>query len=80
MTVYRRIRIRRGTALQWSESNSTLHQGELGLDLTAKKIKVGDGFTSWNDLDFLEQEGLDALRAEYGDEQSFNINFDLHNN
>lgn len=80
MSVYRRIQIRRGTSLQWSTSNPSLHQGELGLDTSAKKIKCGDGFTSWNDLPYLEQEGLDALRAEYGDEQSFNINFDLHNN
>jgi hypothetical protein len=72
------IRLRKDTATNWSTNNPALHQGELGLDLTNKKIKVGDGFTSWNSLEFLEEAGLNQIRTEYGDEVSFQIHMDLN--
>ena len=77
MTVYRRIKIRRGTFLEWQQSNSTLHQGELGLDLTNKRIKAGDGFTSWNDLDYIDEAAMEILRTEYGNEISFEVGLNL---
>jgi hypothetical protein len=78
VTTYRRIQIRRGLASEWLASNPALQQGELGLDLTAKKLKVGDGFTSWVDLDYIDQAGMDEIRSEYGDEISFEIWFDAN--
>lgn len=78
MTTYRRIQIRRGLASEWLSSNPALQQGELGLDLTAKRVKVGDGFTSWTDLDYIDDAGLDAIRTEYGDEISFELWFDAN--
>ena len=72
------IRIRRDSEALWAQNNPSLQQGELGLDLTNKKIKVGDGFTSWNDLEYLEESGLDQIRNEYGDEVSFQIHLDLN--
>ncbi len=45
-----RIRLRRGTSSAWSAKNPILLEGELGLDLTTRTIKVGDGVTPWNDL------------------------------
>lgn len=73
MTTYRRIQIRRGLASEWLASNPALQQGELGLDLTAKRVKVGDGFTSWTDLDYIDDAGLNAIREEYGDEATFEL-------
>ena len=78
MTAYRRIRVRRGQASEWQASNVCLDQGEIGMDLTAKRMKVGDGFTSWNDLPYIDDAGLDTIRAEYGDEVTFGLNFDLN--
>ena len=78
MTVYRRIKVRRGLSSEWQSSNVALDQGEIGMDLTAKRIKVGDGFTSWNDLPYIDDAGLDSIRAEYGDELTFKLNFDLN--
>tara|TARA_X000000950_G_C13757516_1_gene595395 strand:- start:664 stop:903 length:240 start_codon:yes stop_codon:yes gene_type:complete len=78
VSVYRRIRVRRGTSNDWQTSNVALDQGEIGMDLTAKRMKVGDGFTSWNDLPYIDDAGLDQIRAEYGDEVTFGLNFDLN--
>lgn len=59
------------TAQEWQESNPALQQGSFGYDSTNRRVKVGDGFTSWNDLEFIEDHGLDLIREEYGDETSF---------
>lgn len=74
----RRIQIRRDTFQNFSNLNVTLHQGELGLDITNKRIKVGDGFTSWNDLEYIEKNAMDEIRTEYGDEVSFSTNYELY--
>ncbi len=79
MTV-RRIQLRRDTSANWSTINPALRQGEIGVDLTSKRLKVGDGFTSWNSLDYVEEGGLEQLRTEYGTEQTFNLYFDLNKN
>jgi len=77
MTV-RRIQLRRDTAANWSSVNPALRQGEIGVDLTNKRLKVGDGFTSWNSLDYIEESGLQELRNEYGDDATFITQLELH--
>lgn len=78
MSTLRRILVRRDTSLNFENINPALHQGEIGMDLTARRMKVGDGFNNWNDLPYVDDAGLDIIRAEYGDEVTFNLNFDLH--
>ena len=48
-----RIRIRRGTTTQWNSSTKILETGELGLDITLNKIKVGNGSSLWTALPYL---------------------------
>ena len=48
-----RIRIRRGTTTQWNSSTKILESGELGLDITLNKIKVGNGSSLWTALPYL---------------------------
>lgn len=74
MTV-RRIKLRRGTTTEWLNSNPALNQGEVGIEFTGSEIrmKAGDGFTSWNDLAYIDDAGLDILRQEYGDEVTFEL-------
>lgn len=55
------IRIRRKTATQWQNENPVLAEGELGLDLTNKKIKVGDGSTAWNSLPYITVSNANQL-------------------
>jgi len=59
------------TAEDWELENPSLQQGTMGYDLTNKRLKIGDGFNSWNDLQFIEEPGLDEIRLEYGNYESF---------
>lgn len=45
-----KIRLRRGTASEWTSANPTLESGEVGVETNTKKIKIGDGSTAWNSL------------------------------
>ena len=58
-----RIQIRRDTADAWGLANPRLLPGELGYDLTGKKLKVGDGDTLWNTLEAVDKAALDAAEA-----------------
>ena len=78
---YTRVQFRRGTQTEWESNNPTLAPGEVGLDLTTGKIKIGTGEIAWNDLEYFaesayelakrlgfegtEQEWLDSLSGYY---------------
>lgn len=44
-------RFRRGTTAEWEYANPVLQRGEPGWDSEERVLKVGDGETSWNDLE-----------------------------
>ncbi|XZE35425.1 hypothetical protein SH501x_000916 [Pirellulaceae bacterium SH501] len=48
-----RIQLRRDDATDWGSENPVLYEGEIGVDLNAKNIKLGDGSTAWTDLPFM---------------------------
>lgn len=48
-----RPKIRMFSADQWARQNFILSRGELAFDDTAKRFKIGDGETTWNELEFL---------------------------
>ena len=56
-----RIRIRRGSSSEWTSANPVLQLGEIGADMTKHGLKVGDGYTSWNDLPFCSPEVVNDL-------------------
>jgi hypothetical protein len=47
------VQIRRGTTTQWAQSTKILKVGELGVDLTLNKLKIGNGTSLWVDLPFI---------------------------
>ena len=47
-----RIRLRRGTSVEWASANPVLAQGEFGFELDTKKLKIGDGTTVWATLSY----------------------------
>jgi hypothetical protein len=44
------IKLRRDTAANWTSVNPVLAHGELGIDLTSGKVKIGDGSSTWTAL------------------------------
>jgi len=48
-----KIQIRRDTSSNWTSVNPTLSQGELGFETNSKKIKIGDGSTSYTSLSYI---------------------------
>jgi WD40 repeat protein len=63
-----KIQFRRDTATNWESVNPILSQGELGLDTTNNRFKLGDGATAWNSLaytvDFQPDGTYPNLRAQ----------------
>ena len=47
-----RIQLRRGIASSWTSSNPILASGEVGVETDTNKIKIGDGSSNWNELDY----------------------------
>jgi len=50
MTV--KIQLRRGLAANWTSTNPTLAEGELGLETDTGKFKVGNGVNQWTGLSY----------------------------
>jgi hypothetical protein len=46
-----KLQFRRDTAANWESNNTILSEGELGLDTTNERFKIGDGVNGWNALD-----------------------------
>lgn len=63
-----KIQFRRDTATNWSNENPILSQGEMALDITNNRFKLGDGSTAWNSLpyavDFQPDGTYPDLRAQ----------------
>jgi len=47
------IKIKRAISTRWSEVNPVLSAGELGLESNTARLKVGDGSSAWNTLEYL---------------------------
>jgi hypothetical protein len=47
-----RIKLRRDTAANWTTANPILALGEPGLETDTRKVKYGDGSTTWNGLSY----------------------------
>lgn len=45
-----KIQFRRDSSANWSTHNPILSDGEIGIDSTTHRFKLGDGVTSWNSL------------------------------
>ena len=46
------IKLRRGTASEWTTANPVLASGETGYETDSRKSKVGDGVKDWSTLDY----------------------------
>lgn len=71
------LRIRRDSEARWLENDPIPFQGELCMDTTNKTIRLGDGFNEYSKLPLVTDKALDTIRAEYGNETDFTINYEL---
>ena len=49
------FQFRRGLAATWAKNNPSLAYGEPGFEKDTYRLKIGDGVTPWNDLEYLDQ-------------------------
>ena len=59
-TIQTTFKLRRGKLNEWESKNPVLAEGEPGFALDAKVLKIGDGITAWNDLEFYS-DGVDTI-------------------
>lgn len=60
------VQVRRGTSALWTSANTLLKAGELAIDTTNARLKVGDGSTLWNSLAYMNTKLLSGSGAPTG--------------
>ena len=60
------IKIRQDTANNWSSENPTPLRGEWCYETDTEKIKIGDGSTAWNTLDYIVGDNTITLAKMAG--------------
>jgi hypothetical protein len=54
------VKVKRATAARWTSQNPVLAAGEIGYETDTRKMKLGDGTSSWTQLSYLVAEGAGA--------------------
>ena len=60
-TINTRIQLRNDLAATWYSKNPVLNKGEIGIEIDTRKMKVGDGTTTWNALSYMGADANDIL-------------------
>lgn len=53
-----RIQLRGDTSGNWSSTNPTLALAEVGIETNTRRLKIGDGSTAWNGLDYFDADAV----------------------
>ena len=67
------IQIRRDTGGNWYGNNTVLASGELAYETDYKRLKIGDGTTSYNSIDYIH----DPTVTVYLEKKQGQINFEF---
>lgn len=54
VVIFQRFRVKRDTAANFAAANTVLLEGEFALETDTRKLKLGDGSTAWNSLDYVD--------------------------
>ena len=60
-TINTRIQLRNDLAATWNSKNPVLNKGEIGIEIDTRKMKVGDGTTTWKALPYMGADANDIL-------------------
>lgn len=58
------FQLRRGYEAAWKKNNPILASGEPGFVIDKNAIKIGDGVTAWNDLNYIGGQGGGVFNAK----------------
>ena len=61
------IKLRRGTASQWTSANPVLAAGEMGVETDTNKFKFGNGSTAWTSLAYGVASASGSTTVEWTD-------------
>ena len=64
MSSIARIKVRRGTAAEWTAANPTLALGEIGAETDTRRFKVGTGAAAWTALSYYSSTEADLVRGQ----------------
>ena len=59
------IKLRRGTAAQWTSANPVLGAGEVGIETDSQRSKYGDGVTAWATLPYPVADSSGVASVEW---------------
>ncbi len=51
------MKVKRATAARWASEDPVLADGEIGYEKDTRKMKLGDGTSSWTQLSYLAADG-----------------------
>lgn len=51
------FKLKRGTSAKWKELNLVLEAGEPGFEIDTNSLKIGNGYTPWNELPYIATGG-----------------------
>ena len=57
------IRLKRGTSYQWYDKNPILKNGELGIEIDTKRMKLGNGTNQWRSLSYINVVPADFINT-----------------
>ncbi len=57
------FQLRGDTAANWESKNPVLLRNEPGYDITNNRLKMGDGSSAWNDLDYVKPDVINNLTS-----------------
>lgn len=63
---YIQLKLRNGTAAEWSAANPILANSEMGVESDTRLHKIGDGITAWNSLAYGGLEGPQGIPGSQG--------------
>lgn len=58
-----KIALRNDTAANWTSANPVLLKGEMGIEIDTNKFKIGDGTSTWDELDYFMGDITEILNG-----------------
>ena len=58
------IQLKRGSSAAWKRLNPVLSIGEPGFEKDTNRLKIGDGFTPWNELPYQDEIQIEIFNAD----------------